>query len=100
MRRGTEGSSKPGRAEGRRLPASRSISVGGRRNRIAAVDARWQICQGGHRGLVDSRKTATKGTSLAECRSLAIVRHAGPCGRARLPADEMHERLRALLERM
>jgi hypothetical protein len=76
MRQGIKGPSKPGRAEGRRLPASRSISGGGSRNRIAAVDARWQIGQGRHRGLVAGRKTATEGTSLAECRSLDILRHA------------------------
>src|SRR6266851_4092390 len=83
MRQGTKDRSKPGRAEGRRLPASRSISGGGSRNRIAAVDARWQIGQGRHRGLVGGRKTATKGTSLAQCRSLGIVRHAGHSGGAR-----------------
>ena len=76
MRQGIQGPSKPGTAEDRRLPASRSISGGGSRNRIAAVDARWQIGQGRHRGLVAGRKTATEGTCLAECRSLGIVRHA------------------------
>ena len=43
LRQGNQGSSKPGRAEGRRLPSSRSISGGGSRNRVATVDARWQI---------------------------------------------------------
>jgi hypothetical protein len=76
LRQGNQGPSKPRRAEDRRLLASRSISGGGSRNRIAAVDARWQVGQGRHRGLVAGRKTATEGTSLAECRSLDMVRPA------------------------
>lgn len=74
VRQGTKAPSKPGRAEGRRLPASRSISGSGSGDRIAAVDARWQIGQGRHRGVVGGRKTATKRTSFTECQSLGLFR--------------------------
>src|SRR4030095_10720126 len=70
MRQGAQRPSKPPRAEVWWLPASRSISGGGSGNRIAAVDARWQIGEGGHRGLVAGGETAKEGTCLAECRPL------------------------------